>query len=608
MAIENYDSTQTDSETGASGFDEETLRAKYREERDKRIRDDGNDQYLQVTGQFAQYLDDPYAEPGFEREALMDEVEVVVVGGGFGGILAGAWLRESGVEDIRFIDGAGDFGGTWYWNRYPGTACDVESYVYLPLLEETDYMPKEKYVRGAEILEHSRRIARKFDLYRDVCFQTRVTEVRWDEDAARWIISTDRGDRIKAHYVCMALGILNRPKLPGIPGIESFKGHTFHASRWDYTYTGGDGDGNLTGLQGKRVGIIGTGATAVQCVPHLGEAAEHLYVFQRTPSSVDVKTNRATDPEWAKDLKPGWHQERMDNFNILVSGGFQEEDLVNDGWTDIIRNLTNMVKQDDDPDVSPEAIAKTMETADFQKMEEIRARVDATVKDEATAEALKPYYRQFCKRPCFHNEYLETFNRPNVTLVDTQGRGVDQVTEKGVVVDGKEYELDCLVHASGFEVGTSYAQRAGYEIYGRGGRSLTEHWSDGTRTLHGMHVRGFPNCFFVMSNVQSGITVSYPHMLGEQGKQLAHIIKSAIDKDLRTVEVSEEAEAEWVDTIIRLASKGGDFRLDCTPSYYNNEGNPGSDQDGFYGGGSVEFIQILEAWRADGQLKGLERS
>jgi cyclohexanone monooxygenase len=608
MATENYDSTQTDSESKAPGLDEETLRAKYREERDKRIRDDGNDQYLQVTGEFAQYLDDPYVEPGFEREALMDEVEVVIVGGGFGGILAGAWLRESGVEDIRFIDGAGDFGGTWYWNRYPGTACDVESYVYLPLLEETDYMPKEKYVRGAEILEHSRRIARKFDLYRDVCFQTRVTEVRWDEDAARWIISTNRGDRIKAHYVCMALGILNRPKLPGIAGIESFKGHTFHASRWDYSYTGGDGDGNLTGLQGKRVGIIGTGATAVQCVPHVGEAAEHLYVFQRTPSSVDVKANRATDLEWAKDLKPGWQQERMDNFNILVSGGFQEEDLVNDGWTDIIRNLANMVQQGDDPDVSPEAMARTMETADFQKMEEIRARVDATVKDNATAEALKPYYRQFCKRPCFHNEYLETFNRPNVTLVDTHGRGVDRVTEKGVVVDGKNYELDCLIFASGFEVGTSYAQRAGYEIYGRGGRSLTEQWSGGTRTLHGMHVRGFPNCFFVMSNVQSGITVSYPHMLGEQGKQLAYIIKSAIDEDLRTVEVSEEAEAEWVDTIIRLASRGSDFQLDCTPSYYNNEGNPGSAQDGFYGGGSVEFIQLLEDWRAEGQLKGLERS
>ena len=607
MAIETPDSTGTEQEAEASAIDTGALRSKYDEEREKRIRADGNDQYLKVEGEFARYLDDPYIDPGFEREPLMDEVEVAIIGGGFGGILAGVRLREEGVEDIRVIDAASDFGGTWYWNRYPGAACDVESYVYLPLLEETDYMPKEKYVGGPEILEHSKRIARKFDLYRDTCFQTRVTEVRWDEDAARWIISTNRGDRMRAHFVCMALGILNRPKLPGIRGIEDFRGHTFHASRWDYRYTGGSCEGGLTGLAGKRVGIIGTGATAVQCVPHVGEAAAHLFVFQRTPSSIDEKVNRPTEPEWAKSLKPGWQQQRMDNFNILVSGGFQEEDLVNDGWTDIIRNLTVMVQKEEDPDVSPEAMAKTMEIADFQKMEEIRARVESIVKDKTTAEALKPYYRQFCKRPCFHNEYLDTFNRPNVTLVDTKGQGVDRITEKGVVVDGQEFELDCLIYASGFEVGTSYAQRAGYEIYGRGGKSLSEHWGKGTRTLHGMHVRGFPNCFFVMSNVQSGITVSYPHMLGEQGKQVGYIVKRAIEKNLRSIEVSEAAEAEWVDTIIRLARERNDFQVECTPSYYNNEGNPGIPQDGFYEGGSVEFMQLPEDWRSEGELRGLDR-
>ncbi|MBW2288991.1 MAG: NAD(P)/FAD-dependent oxidoreductase [Deltaproteobacteria bacterium] len=608
MATEDHDSTETVPDRNAPGFDAEVLRTKYREERDKRFRADANDQYVEVKGEYARYLDDPYVDPGFEREPLTDEVEVAVIGGGFGGILTAARLRDEGVEDIRIIDSAGDFGGTWYWNRYPGVACDIESYIYLPLLEETGYMPKQKYVTGAEILEHSQRIARKYDLYRDVCFQTKVTELRWDEDAARWVISTNRGDRIKAHYVCMALGVLNKPKLPGVPGIEKFKGHAFHASRWDFAYTGGDSDGNLTGLRSKRVGILGTGATAVQCVSHVGEAAEHLYVFQRTPSSIDAKNNDATDPEWVKTLKPGWHQHRMDNFQILTAGGYQAEDLVNDGWTEIIRKLLSMFQQEDDPDVSPDAAMKKMETADFEKMEQIRARVDSVVKDKTTAEALKPFYRQFCKRPCFHNEYLPTFNRDNVTLVDTQGKGVERVTEKGVVVDGREYELDCLIYASGFEVGTDYTQRADYQIYGRGDQTLTEKWADGLRTLHGMHTHGFPNCFFIMSIYQSGFTVNFTHMLNESSKHLAYTIKRAIDKDARTVEVSEEAENEWVDTIINTASFGTEFQQSCTPSYYNNEGQPGeaSQQNGFFFGTPGEFEKILHDWRTDGELKGLD--
>jgi cyclohexanone monooxygenase len=589
------------------GFDPDALRAKYRAERDKRLRLDGNDQYLEVKGDFARFVDDPYVEPGFTRAPLSDEVEVVVIGGGFGGLLAGARLCEAGIEDIRIIEKGGDFGGTWYWNRYPGAMCDVESYIYLPLLEELAYVPTEKYARAPEILAHSQAIGRKYDLYRRALFQTEVTEMRWNEDSARWLVATNRGDRLRAHYVCMANGPLNRPKLPGIAGIESFAGHSFHTSRWDYDYTGGDSNGGLTKLRGKRVGIIGTGATAVQCVPHLGEAAEHLYVFQRTPSSIDVRGNRPTDPQWAQTLQPGWHQHRMNNFNILVSGGFQDEDLVNDGWTDIIRKLLVMVQQDQDGAVSRDGILKTMELADFQKMEQIRARVDSIVRDKETAEALKPFYRQFCKRPCFHDEYLQTFNRPNVTLVDTRGRGVERITPKGVVVAGVEYEVDCLIYATGFEVGTDYSRRAGYEIYGRDGVSLSERWASGVRTLHGMHSRGFPNCF-IMGPQQTGFTVNFPHMLNEQSKHIAYIIRHAIDRDARTVEVSEAGEAEWVDTIIRLAVLAQQFLEDCTPGYYNNEGKPGerSGQNGFYGGGSEEFFRILREWRNAGGLPGME--
>src|SRR5262245_32142967 len=365
--------TQTPSDLG---FDPDTLRARYRAERDKRLRADANDQYVNVTGQFAHYLDDPYVAPGHVRGPLFDEVEVVVIGGGFGGRLAGARLRQAGFEDIRLIEKGGDFGGTWYWNRYPGAMCDVESYIYLPLLEEVGYVPKEKYTHAPEILAHSAAIGRRFDLYRNACFQTEVTELRWDEPSARWIVSTNRGDRMKARFVVMSNGPLNRPKLPGIAGIESYRGHSFHTSRWDYGYTGGDSDGNLTGLAGKRVAIIGTGATAVQCVPHVGEAADHLYVFQRTPSSIDVRANRPTDPDWAAGLDSGWQKRRMDNFNNLVSGGFEEEDLVDDGWTDIIGKLLVMLRNQTSGDITAEGIASTLELADFEKMEQIRARVD----------------------------------------------------------------------------------------------------------------------------------------------------------------------------------------------------------------------------------------
>lgn len=589
------------------GFDPDALRAKYRTERDKRLRDDGNEQYLQVTGKFAHFVGDPYVEPGFSREPLTDDVDVVIIGGGFGGLLAAARLREAGVNDLRIIEKGGDFGGTWYWNRYPGAQCDIESYIYLPLLEELDYVPQEKYSFAPEILAHSRAIGEKYDLYANACFQTEVTELRWDEEALRWEISTNRGDRMKARYVCMSNGPLNRPKLPGIAGIESFEGHTFHTSRWDYAYTGGDSNGNLTGLEGKRVGIIGTGATAVQCVPHLAESAEQLYVFQRTPSSIDVRGNKPTDPGWVKALESGWQDHRMRNFNTLVSGGVTDEDLVNDGWTDIIGNLIAISRSRKSENLTMEEMGARMELADFQKMEQIRSRVDELVEDSATAEALKPYYRQFCKRPCFHDDYLPSFNRPNVKLVDTQGRGVERITEKGVVVDGHEYEIDCLILATGFEVGTSYNRRAGYEIIGRKRQTLSEKWANGMRTFHGFQTNGFPNCYF-MGVTQGGFTANFPHLLNEQSVHIAYMISHGTNNNVHCMEATKEAEDEWVDTIKQMAIFSKNFLENCTPGYYNNEGKPGQGNSligGQYGGGPVAFFKILQDWREEGSLQGL---
>jgi len=405
---------------------------------------------------------------------------------------------------------------------------------------------------------------------------------------------------------------LSRPKLPGIPGINEFKGHTFHTSRWDYRYTGGSSSGGLTGLADKRVGIIGTGATAIQCVPHLGEWAKELYVFQRTPSSVDVRNNAPTDPAWAASLQPGWQKRRRDNFNILVSGGDADEDLVHDGWTDIFRNLTGAAAKQASQKLgrrlTSQERGELMALADYRKMNQVRARVDAIVKDPATAAALKPWYRQFCKRPCFHDEYLQTYNRPNVTLVDTRGKGVERLTETAVVANGQAYEVDCLIFATGFEVGTSYTRRAGYDIVGRGGVTLSEHWADGLKTLHGLTAHGFPNCFF-LGFTQTAITISVPQALNEQANHVAHIVTEAKARGRDVLEPTAEAEAAYVEEIRSLMRVGQRFYEECTPGYYNSEGAKGN-RNGFfsemYGAGPLKFFEKLQAWRADGRLEGLE--
>jgi cation diffusion facilitator CzcD-associated flavoprotein CzcO len=590
--------------TQTTGADQ--VRERYRAERAKRLREDGNDQYVEMTGRFEHFLDDPYVEVQ-DREPRFDEVTVALIGGGFAGLIAGANLVRAGITDVRIIEKGGDFGGTWYWNRYPGAQCDVESYVYLPLLEETGYLPTEKYAHAPEIHAHCRRIAEHFGLYDNACLSTEVQAVEWEPDTSRWLITTNRGDRMKARFVVMGNGPLHRPKLPGVPGIESFTGAAFHTSRWDYEYTGGDAMGGLDRLAGQRVGIIGTGATAVQCVPHLARAAKELFVFQRTPSSIDERNNRPTDPEWAASLEPGWQQRRVENFTTNTSGSIAPEDLVMDGWTDIARRVVNKLMESDSPDLSPAGITAALEASDFEKMDEIRARVDEIVADPATAAALKPWYRQLCKRPCFHDEYLQSFNRPTVTLVDTDGSGVERITETGVVAAGVEYELDCVIFATGFEVGTDYTRRAGYDLTGRDGRTLSSYWADGPRSLHGMHVNGFPNVF-VVGHTQGAFTASYPHLLDECSKQVAYLIGVAIEEGLEEIEATPEAEGAWVQSIIATGRLWSGLNPeDCTPGYYNNEGrlSDSARQNGNYGGGPFGFFQLLADWHTAGALEGL---
>ncbi len=591
-------------------IDKGAVLARYRAERDKRLRPDGNDQYLEMAGHFDQLLEDPYT-PRTERAPVTDHVTFAMVGGGFAGLCVGARLAEAGIRDVRIIDKAGDFGGTWYWNRYPGAQCDTASMIYLPLLEETGHVPTEKYAHAPEILEQSRRIGRTFGLYDKALFHTRVTRMAWDEDRGVWRIETDRGDSFTADYVGMGTGPLHVPKLPGIPGLESFRGHSFHTSRWDYDYTGGDTHGApMTKLAGKRVAIIGTGATAVQCVPHLARDAGTLYVVQRTPSSVDVRANAPIPADWfAEVATPGWQKRWLANFAQNVGmGPAPSEDLVQDGWTDLTKRIRARIMGLPPEQMTPDGMLAAYEDADIEKMSEIRARAAALVEDPDTAAKLQAWYRQLCKRPCFHDAYLQAFNRPNTHLIDTDGKGVERIDETGLWVNGTHLEVDCIIYASGFEVGTAHERRAGFDLEGVGGQRLSEAWADGMKTFHGLHVTGFPNAFIVQFAQAGNFVINVPHNWTDHGDTIAAIISHARKTGATRVEAEPQAQADWVKLMLTSQGSMAGAAPDCTPGYYNNEGKGYGESALFgagYPAGAVAWFRYIDDWRKSGEFSGL---
>ncbi len=603
----------------AEDIDIPALREKYRQERDKRLKREGQKQYVQPVDDFeSAYEGDPHM-PVEPREPITREVEVAILGAGISGILAGVDLHKAGVRDICIIDHAGDFGGVWYWNRYPGIQCDNDAYCYLPLLEEMGYMPSKKFADGTEIFQYCQSIARRFELYDNAVFHTLVKGVRWDESRLRWRIMTDRGDDIRARFIIMANGLLNIPKLPGIPGIHEFKGKMFHTARWEYDYTGGSTTNPvLDRLGDKRVGIVGTGATALQAIPYLGKYAGHLYVLQRTPSTVDQRINPPTDPQWVKTLKPGWQAERHANFQRGALEGFLpgEADQVCDFWTEVNRNLSAELEAQGWPELTPEEFMARREVMDYRVMERMRRRVASLVKDPETAEALKPYYRFSCKRPLSNDDYYDTFNRPNVTLIDVSAtKGVEEMTGKGFVARGKEYEVDCMIFASGFEVSSDLDRRWGFEFFeGRDGVSIYDHWADGYQTLHGVMTHAFPNLFFI-GYYQGGLNASTTEQYHRQTSHCAYIIREALARDLASVEPSKAAQDAYVKHFHETAIDITDFQRECTPSYYNNESETLIGSDGrekfrnflgeTYGPGWAAFEKLLQEWRDAGKLEGL---
>lgn len=597
----------------ASELDLEALRKRYQLERERRLPREGERRYVrpQGLGPVADYSIDPHKEM-VPREPIASEVDVAIVGAGWGGVLAAYHLTRQGVTDLCNIDTAGDFGGVWYWNQYPGIQCDNESYCYLPLLEETGFMPSRRFADGQEIQGYTRQIAEKFGFADKAIFHTQITSLVWDEGMLRWRVGTNRGDDIRARFVIMANGVLNMPKLPSIEGMETFRGKLFHTSRWDYDYTGGShGNPQLDKLNDKKVALVGTGATAIQAVPPLAEHCKHLYVVQRTPSSVDGRPNPPTDPEWIKSLEPGWQAERQASFHrgAMESFGPGDRDLVCDFWTEINRNLQAELEAEGWPELTPEEFLQRREIMDHRVMERLRRRVDEIVEDPEVAEKLKPYYNFMCKRPLSSDAYYPAFNRDNVTLVDvSETLGLQRLTPNGFIANGEEYEADCIIFASGFEVTSALEKRWGIDrVEGRGGRSLYDFWSEGPRTFHGAMAHGFPNQFYI-GYIQGGINASVTEQFGRQGEHAAYIIAETLRRGAVVAEPTEEAAEAYTEHFLATQQTTDDFLNVCPPSYFSNDGAKSHAWNLFrqWHEGWEGFMRFLREWREAGDLEGIE--
>jgi cyclohexanone monooxygenase len=584
------------------GFDPAELRRKYDRERDKRLRADGTRQYRPILGELDHLDTDPWADPDFTREPVRAETDVVILGGGFSGLMTAAALMQRGVSDFRLVEAGADVGGTWYWNRYPGAQCDTCSYIYLPLLEETGYLPTEKYAHQPEILEHARRIARQFGVYDRALLQTRLTSARWDASTRRWILRTDRGDELAARFLVPAGGGFNAPKLPRIPGLDTFRGRIFHSSRWDYAYTGGGPSGGLDQLADKRVGLVGNGCTGLQIAPFLAESAQQLYCFQRTPSLISERNNAPTDPDWAAALEPGWWHRLNINFIEQLTGATRE-DLIQDGWTKLFgSDAPTMARA---AELTTEELHALLEIGDFQFTNGLRDRIASIVKDPAVAADLMGWYGKWCKRPMFSDAYFQIFNRPNVTVVNTDGQGIERLTPAGVVAAGTEWELDCLIFASGFELATTWTHKAQLELTGRDGLKLSDHWATGMSTFQRAMTRGFPNCLFVGLIEASNVAPNFLYPAHQQAEHVAWIIDAVLARGGTSVEVTADAEAESN----RLNTQPSVFEAyfaRCTPGYFNAEGSGGSFLTQEYPGGQLTYFADTERWREAGQLEGLE--
>ncbi|GAM89589.1 hypothetical protein ANO11243_076280 [Dothideomycetidae sp. 11243] len=640
-SVETLGPGQAYDDAGVAGVDDLQIMQRYGEERAKRLREDGYSQFVDISlsDKFAHFQEDLWVDPTAVKDIDTmfpnRQCKLLVVGAGLGGLMYAVHMVQAGFkpEDIRIIDTAGGFGGTWYHNRYPGLMCDIESYCYLPLLEETGYMPKHRYSYGHEIREYAEHIARHYKVNDSAVFSTKAEKLTWDETAGEWQVELvqKRKDHkpktltVRSQFVATSNGILHWPKLPGVPGILEFGGDIFHSSRWDYSITGGSQDDPLlVKLQDKRVAIVGTGASAVQIVPQLARWSKHLYVVQRTPSAVDHRDQRETDADWFHEKvagSPGWQRQRMRNFNQhLGTGDLPKVNLVDDSMTTaptMVAVAGNPLGPET-PDQLPDYM-KLLYNLDHPRQNRIRARTDEIVKDHDTADKLKAWYPTWCKRPTFHDDYLPTFNRDNVTLIDTKGKSLDCIDRDSIVVGDKSYAVDVIILATGYRepFGGTAAEKANMTIVGRDGVSMTEAWArEGPSTLHGLMDCNFPN-LFLAGPWQGGLSPNYLSNVEALAVHAAYVWKEGnrrVNGRQFVVAPSKAAAKDWGDQVAKRAIGLGAIR-GCTPGYFNLEGMVDHippeawaqvARSGMWGHGIESWLEILGNWRSEGSMAGME--
>ncbi len=492
---------------------------------------------------------DTTSAPLESQTADVVTVDAVVVGAGFAGMYMLYRLRELGLT-ARVIEAGDDVGGTWYWNRYPGARCDVESLEYQYSFSDAlqrEWNWTERYAQQPEILEYAQHVADRFDLRRDIQFNTRVTAAAYDDARQRWIVETDAGDRLSAQFCIMATGCLSKPKWPEIAGRESFRGEAHHTARWPHE--GVD-------FAGKRVGVIGTGSTAVQAIPRIAEQAAHVTVFQRTPNFSVPAKQEPHDLEFVQQYKDEFQALRRKA--LRTKGGIiarppaelsalevepeERERRYAESWEEgagVLSTFTDLLTNEDANETA----------ASF-----IRSKVREIVHDPAIAAALCPTDHPYgTKRPCLDTDYYQTYNRDNVRLVDVRKSPIETITPTGLRTQDEDFRFDTLVFACGFDAMTGAILAV--DIRGREGRSLREKWAAGPRTYLGLSIAGFPNLFTITGPGSPSVLANMIVCIEQHVDWIADCIVHLRDRELAAIEATPAAEDAWVAHVNELGDQ-----------------------------------------------------
>jgi cyclohexanone monooxygenase len=473
--------------------------------------------------------------------------DAVVVGAGFGGLYMLHRLRGLGLT-VRVYECGSDVGGTWFWNAYPGARCDVESMEYSYQFDDRlqqEWVWTERYASQPEILSYLRHVAERFDLRRDIQFNTRVAAAHYDDATGRWTIETDDGQRVTAKYCVMATGCLSARNVPNIKGLDSFAGPTYHTGAWPH---------EPVDFYGKRVGIIGTGSSAIQSIPMIARQAAHLYVFQRTPAYSVPAGNHPLDPKLQAAIKAdykGFRQRAKQNrAGILFTVGIKSVFQVSDEE----REREFATRWANGGIAFLAAYADLFDSAEANDVAAgfIRRKIRSIVKDPKVAELLCPHTIAGCKRLCVDTDYYATYNRPNVTLVDVKSSPIEEITPQGLRTAARFYELDALVLATGFDAMTGALSRI--DIRGSGGRRLGEKWAEGPRSYLGVALAGFPNLFTITGPGSPSVLSNMVPAIEQHVEWISDCVDYMRKQGYDRIDATLEAENRWVEHVQDIAN------------------------------------------------------